>query len=60
MSHWIPDEDDLRAIALGAGVLGTGGGGNIHHGWLKARQQLREGRRIRIVSPTDLANGDLA
>ena len=48
---WELDERELAQIALGAGILGTGGGGNTYLGFLRARQLLRTGHRIRIVPP---------
>lgn len=48
---WILDEHDVEAIALGAGVLGTGGGGNPYLGKLHLLQHLRRGARIAIVPP---------
>jgi DUF917 family protein len=45
---------DLRDLALGATVLGTGGGGDPYIGRLLAERQLRSGRRIRVVSADEL------
>ena len=33
--------DDIEPIALGAGILGTGGGGNPYLGSLHLRQEIR-------------------
>ncbi|MCA9878534.1 MAG: DUF917 domain-containing protein [Thermomicrobiales bacterium] len=44
------DESELAALAIGAGILGTGGGGNPYLGFLEARQQLRAGKAIRVVA----------
>ena len=49
------DEDDVRAIALGAAILGTGGGGNPYLGSLRAREQLRQGRDIELIALSVLA-----
>ncbi len=57
---WDLTEQDLAHIALGAGILGTGGGGNTYLGMLRARQAMRQGHRIRIVPPEHLAPDDLA
>jgi DUF917 family protein len=57
---WDVDAQDLAHIALGAGILGTGGGGNTYLGFLRAREALREGARIRIIPPAALADDDLA
>ena len=48
-------EADIDRITLGAGVLGTGGGGNPWLGSLMAKAQLAEGREIRVISLDDLA-----
>ena len=53
-SFWTLEEGDIDRIALGAGILGTGGGGNPYLGSLIAKGLLREGRRIRMVRPDDL------
>jgi DUF917 family protein len=52
---WIPD---LEAISLGAGILGTGGGGNVYVGKLWIRELL--GRHaIRMVDVEDVADDAL-
>ena len=56
---WDIGEDDLGAISTGAAVLGSGGGGNPYVGRLRAREALRSGRRIRVISPGELADDDL-
>ena len=58
MTAWRLSEPDVAAVALGAGVLGTGGGGNVRHGFLRVRDQLRRGRRIEVVGPDELALED--
>ena len=40
----------LEALAIGAGILGTGGGGNPYIGKLECLEQLRAGKSIRVVS----------
>ena len=47
-------EAKLEALAIGAGILGTGGGGNPYLGKIEAREQLRAGRSIRVVSIDEL------
>ena len=59
MNEWLLTEADLRAIAAGAGILGTGGGGNPYLAFLMAREQLRAGRRIRVIDPDDLDSDDV-
>lgn len=43
------NEGAAEAIAIGAGILGTGGGGNPYLGLLMTRQMLRRGARIALV-----------
>jgi hypothetical protein len=49
-------EPMLEALAIGAGILGTGGGGNPYIGKLESRAQLRKGRAIRVVSLDELSD----
>jgi DUF917 family protein len=46
--------DDIQPIALGAGILGTGGGGNPYLGSLHLRQVILEKGPARIIDPFDL------
>ena len=48
---WTVDEKALERLAIGAGILGTGGGGNPYIGKLHAKALLAEGKTITIVSP---------
>jgi DUF917 family protein len=50
--------DDIEALAVGAWILGTGGGGSPYLGLLNLRQLYAEGRRVRLMSPFDLADDD--
>lgn len=59
MTAWELSEADLEAIAAGAGILGTGGGGSPYLAFLMAREQLRAGLKIRVIDPDDLAADDL-
>ena len=45
---------DLSALALGSGILGTGGGGNSYYGQLVARQVLGEGSSVRVIDVTEM------
>ncbi|MXY46179.1 MAG: DUF917 domain-containing protein [Chloroflexi bacterium] len=51
---WQVTEDDLAHIATGAGILGTGGGGNPYIGRLRARQAIREWGPVTVLSPDEL------
>lgn len=48
------DEEVLEDIALGAAVLGTGGGGDPHLGMLIARQAIREHGPVPVVALADV------
>ncbi|KAI0938669.1 hypothetical protein AcV5_000296 [Taiwanofungus camphoratus] len=52
---WTLSELDLEWIADGCGVLGTGGGGSTYPPFLMARQLLRDGKKIRVIDPEDIA-----
>ena len=51
--------DDLEDIALGAAVLGTGGGGNPYVGKLMARGVMERRGPVRLLDPGELADDDL-
>lgn len=46
---WEVTPDDVEAIAVGAGILGTGGGGNPYLGKLQLLRYLEAGRRVRVL-----------
>ena len=48
---WIVSADEIESIALGAGVLGTGGGGNPYLGKWRLWEVLRRGGQARVISP---------
>jgi len=56
---WRLTEEDVEHIALGAGVLGTGGGGNPYLGKLMVQRSLREGKSVVVVPPDAVADDDL-
>lgn len=52
--------EDLEAIAIGAGVLGTGGGGNTYLGRVRLARELRlRGTTCRIIDVDELADDAL-
>jgi DUF917 family protein len=53
---WEIDADVLESISLGAGILGTGGGGNPYVAKIWARGELERGARFRILDPLDPAD----
>ncbi|MYI69950.1 MAG: DUF917 domain-containing protein [Boseongicola sp. SB0673_bin_14] len=54
MKAWDVSPKDIDRIAIGAGILGTGGGGSSYLGQLKAKAQLAAGMTIKVVLPEDL------
>ena len=56
---WELDETKLEALAIGAGILGTGGGGNPYYGKLHVRRLLRKGYRVQIVAPDEVPDDAL-
>jgi DUF917 family protein len=56
---WVLTEQDLHDLSIGAGILGTGGGGNPYLGYLQVRELLRSGARITVVPASTLADTDL-
>ncbi len=51
--------DNLEDIALGAAVLGTGGGGDPYVGKLMARGAMERRGPVRLIGPEELADDDL-
>lgn len=51
---------DTHAIAIGAGILGTGGGGNTYIGRIRLEKELRESDKpVRIIRADDVADDAL-
>ena len=51
---WQATENELESIAIGAGILGTGGGGNPYIGQLRARQAIRRWGSVDVLAPDEL------
>ncbi|MGE0714112.1 MAG: DUF917 domain-containing protein [Alphaproteobacteria bacterium] len=51
--------DDIEALAVGAWILGTGGGGSPYLGLLNMRRLYAEGHRVQLMDPADLDDDDL-
>ena len=47
--------DDIEALAVGAWILGTGGGGSPYLGLLNMRRLYAEGHRVDLMDAADLA-----
>src|SRR5438477_4758040 len=50
--------DDIESLAVGAWILGTGGGGSPYLGLLNMRRLYAEGHRVSLIPPDDLADED--
>src|SRR5947207_9168989 len=50
--------DDIECLAVGAWILGTGGGGSPYLGLLNMRRLYAEGHRVELLSPEELADDD--
>lgn len=48
--------DDIEALAIGAAILGTGGGGNPYISKLRCQQELRRGRQVPLLGLDELAD----
>ncbi|HVC53191.1 MAG TPA: DUF917 domain-containing protein [Stellaceae bacterium] len=50
--------DDIESLAVGAWILGTGGGGSPYLGLLNMRRLYAAGHRVSLMSPLELADDD--
>lgn len=50
--------DDIESLAVGAWILGTGGGGSPYLGLLNMRRLYAEGHRVSLMPVADLADDD--
>ncbi len=48
--------DELKSLAIGTGILGTGGGTHPYLELLNIEKLYREGYRVSLIKPTDLAD----
>lgn len=51
--------DEIDPLAVGAWILGTGGGGSPYLAQLNLHELYRDGRRIRLMDPSELADDDM-
>lgn len=51
-------EEDIEALAVGAWILGTGGGGSTYIGLLNLRRLYDEGKRVTLIDPHSLKDDD--
>jgi DUF917 family protein len=50
--------DEISSLAIGAWILGAGGGGNPYHSFLNLRELYREGKRVELIDPMELDDDD--
>src|SRR5215208_4406038 len=55
---WELSLDDIEALAVGARILGTGGGGSPYLGLLNMRRLYAEGHRVALMPPDALEDDD--
>lgn len=55
---WVLSEVDVRFLAIGCYILGTGGGGSPYAAYLHLRQLLADGETVTVVSTDDLKDDD--
>jgi DUF917 family protein len=51
--------DELEPLAIGAWILGAGGGGSPYHSFLNIRELYEQGRRVMLMDPSALNDDDL-
>ena len=56
---WQISSDDVESIAIGAGILGTGGGGNPYVGKLRIQTLLKQGYSATVIGLEELADDAL-
>ncbi len=52
-------QSEIDALAIGAWILGTGGGGSPYHGTLNLKSLYAAGHTVRLMNPMALADDDL-
>ena len=55
---WILNKLDIECIAIGAGIMGCGGGGSPYLGRLRALEHIKNKKEIRVVHPNRSVEGD--
>ena len=50
-SEWVLSVHDVECLAIGAGILGSGGGGDPKIGRLRAIRMLEDGKEVKILNP---------
>ena len=53
------EASEIEPLAIGAWILGTGGGGSPYKNYLNVRKLYREGKTCRLMDPSELADDDM-
>jgi DUF917 family protein len=53
------EADELEPLAIGAWILGAGGGGSPYHAYLNLRRLYESGVRVPLLDPSSLADDAL-
>ncbi|KAL9952326.1 hypothetical protein ACROYT_G039563 [Oculina patagonica] len=53
---WILNKFDIECIAIGAGIMGCGGGGSPYIGRLRALELIKKGKKVRVIHPNRLGS----
>jgi DUF917 family protein len=56
---WTLNDEDVERIAIGAGILGTGGGGNPYQGKTRAQMHLAKGDKLVVLGLDELPDDAL-
>lgn len=51
--------DEIDPLAIGAWILGTGGGGNPYLAQLNLKRLYAQGKRVTLLDPSELADDDM-
>ncbi|KAJ6233215.1 hydantoinase [Anaeramoeba flamelloides] len=57
---WVLSEQDVDHIAIGAAVLGAGGGGAPFVNCLRVKSMIRQGKRVRVMDPLAMKDTETA
>lgn len=52
-------QDEIEPLAIGAWILGTGGGGSPYCSYLNLLRLYEQGTTVELLDPTDLADDDM-
>ncbi|RYH12317.1 DUF917 domain-containing protein [Tropicimonas sp. IMCC6043] len=58
-THRVLTADDIEALAVGAWILGTGGGGDPYHKLLNMRLLYEKGHQVTLIDPMSLTDDAL-